>query len=64
MVEKQSEAFHTFLWHFSEFKTEFILHIVLLECQIGFLNFTSCENQALVGCIPIPAVVVHLNLES
>ena len=23
MVEKQSEAFHTFLWHFPKFKTEF-----------------------------------------
>ena len=23
MVEKQSEALHTFLWHFSKFKTEF-----------------------------------------
>ena len=24
MVEKQSEAFHTFLWYFSKFKTEFV----------------------------------------
>ena len=23
MIEKQSEAFHTFLWHFFEFKTQF-----------------------------------------
>ena len=23
MVQKQSEAFHTFLWHFSKFKTQF-----------------------------------------
>ena len=28
------------------------------------LEFTSCDNQALVGCIPIPAVAVHLNLKS
>ena len=27
-------------------------------------KFTSCDNQALVGCIPIPAVAVHLNLKS
>ena len=27
------------------------------------LKFTSCDNQALVGCIPIAAVAVHLNLE-
>ena len=44
-----------------------LLHIVLLKChhvQIAFLKFTSCDNQALVGCIPIPAVVVDLNLKS
>ena len=32
--------------------------------QIAFLKLTSCDNQALVGCIPIPAVAVHLNLKS
>ena len=31
---------------FSKFKTIF-LHIVLLKCQIAFLKFTSCDNQAL-----------------
>ena len=39
-----------------------LLHIVLLKCphvQITFLKFTSCDNQALIGCIPIPAVAVH-----
>ena len=52
---------------FSKFRTEFLLHIVLLKCphvQIGFLKFTSCDNQALVGCIPIPVVGVHLNQKS
>ena len=28
------------------------------------LKFTSCDNQALVGRIPISAVAVHLNLKS
>ena len=28
------------------------------------LKFTSCENQALVGYIPIPAVAVRLKLKS
>ena len=49
---------------FSNFKTE--LHIVLLKCphvQIAFLKFPSSDNQALVGCIPIVAVAVHLNLK-
>ena len=44
-----------------------LLHIVLLKCphiQIAFLKFTSCDNQALVGCIPIAAVAVDLNLKS
>ena len=43
------------------------LYIVLLKCphvQIAFLKFTSCDNQASVGCIPIAAVAVHLNLKS
>ena len=29
-----------------------------------FLKFTSSDNQALVGCIPIAAVAVHLNQKS
>ena len=36
----------------------------LLMCphvQIEFLKFISCDNQALVGCIPIPSVAVHKN---
>ena len=51
---------------FSKFKT-ILLHIVLPKCphiQIAFLKFTSCDNQALVGCIPIAAVAVDLNLKS
>ena len=32
--------------------------------QTAFLKFTSCDNQSLVGCIPIAAVAVHLNLKS
>ena len=51
---------------FSKFKT-ILLHIVLLKClhvQIAFLKFTSCDNQALVGCIPIAAVAVHLKLKT
>ena len=42
------------------------MHIVLLKClhvQIAFLKSTSCDNQVLVGYIPIPAVAVHLNLK-
>ena len=34
------------------------------KVQIAFLKFPSCDNQTLVGCIPIPAVAVHLNLKS
>ena len=51
---------------FPSFKQNFIAYF-LLKCphvQIAFLKFTSCDNQALVGCIPIPAVAVHLKLKS
>ena len=41
-----------------------LLHIVLSHHQIVFLKFTSCDNQALVGCIPIAAVAVDLNQKS
>ena len=33
-------------------------------CPHRILKFTSCDNQALVGCIPIAAVGVHLKLKS
>ena len=51
---------------FSSLK-QILLHIVLLKCpdvQIAFLKLTSYDNQAFVGCIPIPVVAVHLNLKS
>ena len=32
--------------------------------QIAFVKFTSCDNQALVGCILIADVATHLNLKS
>ena len=38
--------------------------IVFPHVQIAFLKFTNCDNQALVGCIPIASVAVHLNLKS
>ena len=41
-----------------------LLHIVLPHVQIAFLKFTICDNQALVGCIPIAAVAVLFNLKS
>ena len=66
MVEKQSEAFNTFLYHFYQVYNRILLHIILLMCphvHIAFLKFTICDNQALVGCIPIATVVVHLNLK-
>ena len=52
---------------FSKLKNIVLLHIVLLKCphiQIAFLKFTSYDNQALVGCVPIAAVAVSLKLKS
>ena len=64
MLQKQSEAFHTFLWHLFQVWNRILLHIGLPYVQIAFLKFTSCDNQALVGCIPIAVVAVHLKLKS
>ena len=67
MLQKQSEASHTFRWYFFQVLNRILLHIILLKCphiQSAFLQFTSCDNQALVGCVPIPAVGVHLKLKS
>ena len=64
MVKKQSEAIHTFLGHFLKYKNIILLHIVLLKCQMAFLKFTSCDNQALFGCILIAAVAVDLKMKS
>ena len=51
---------------FPSLKQNFVAYR-FLKCshvQIAFLKFTSCDNQALVGCIPIAAIAVHLNLKS
>ena len=32
--------------------------------QIAFLKFTSYDNQASIGCIPIAAVAVHFKMKS
>ena len=47
MVQKLPEAFHV---AFFQVDNRILLHIVLLKCQIAFLKFTGCDNQALVGC--------------
>ena len=49
---------------FSKFKTEFYCISFFWSVLIAFLKFTSCDNQALVWCIPIAAVAVHLKLKS
>ena len=67
MVQKQSEAFLTFLWHFSKFKIEFFF---IAYCSSNVSSHPDCifeihqPWQSLVGCIPIAAVAVHLNLKS
>ena len=45
---------YVFVAFFSSLKQNFIV----------FLEFTGCDNQVLVGCIPIAAVAVDLNLKS
>ena len=51
---------------FFRVENRILLHIILLKCphiQIAFLKFTSCDNRALVGCIPIAVVAVQFEAE-
>ena len=45
MPQKQSEAFHTFLWHFFQVKSTILLHIILQKCQIAFWNSPSVTSD-------------------
>ena len=49
---------------FTKFKTEFYCISFIQSVRLHFFKFPSCDNLALVGCIPIAAVAVHLNLKS
>ena len=51
-------------WHFFQSLKQNFIAYRSSKVQIAFLKFTSGNNQALVGCIPILAVAVHLNLKS
>ena len=64
MLQRKSEVFHTFLWHLFQVLNWLLLHVVFPHVQIAFLKFPSCDNQALVWCIPIATVAVHLNSKS
>ena len=55
-------SFHRMAF-FSKLKQNFIT-FRSSKVQIVFLKFTSCDNEALVGYIPIAAVAVHFNLKS
>ena len=39
-------------------------HTTTLILKLTQMYFPSCDNQVLVGCIPIPAVAVYFNLKS
>ena len=49
---------------FPSLKQNFIAYRSSPHIQIVFFKFTRSDNQALVGCIPITAVAVPLNLKS
>ena len=49
--------------YFPSLKHNFIAY-KFPHIQIAFLEFTICDNGALVGCISIAAVAVHLKLKS
>ena len=67
MLQKQSEAFPTFLQQFFKVYNIILLHIVILKCphvQIAVLKFTRCDDQALLGYITIATVALHLKQKS
>ena len=67
VLDSKTDARFIKMWHYFQVLYWILLHIVLLKCrhvQIGFLKFTRCDNQALVGCIPITVAAAHLNLKS
>ena len=51
-------------WHFFPSLKQNFIADRSSKVQIAFLKFTSCDNQALLGYIPIAAVAVHLNPKS
>ena len=51
--------------YFPSLKHNFITYrSSFITYRSSFLKFTSGDDKALVGCIPIAAVAVHLNLKS
>ena len=67
MLKEQFEVFHTFsVAFFASLKHNFIAYrsFKVSSRPDWILEFTSCDNQALVGGIPIAAVAVHSSLKS
>ena len=52
------------VWHFFPSLKQNFISYCSFKVQIAFLKFTRSDNQALVGCIAIPVVAVHLNIKS
>ena len=50
MLQKQSEAFHTFLWHFSKFKTEFYCISFFLTSRLHFWNPPAVKTNCCCSC--------------
>ena len=45
MLQKQSETFHTFLWHFFQVSNRILLHVVLLKCPHVQVAFFEIHQQ-------------------
>ena len=60
MIEKQSEAFHTFLWHFSKFKTWF--YCIRPDCifeshQLWQSGFSRVNSNCCCSCSFEPEII-------
>ena len=67
MVEKQPEAFHMFLWHF--FPSLKQNSIAYRSSKVSsrpdcIFEIHQLWQSALLECIPIAAVAIHLDLKS
>ena len=62
MPQKCTEYFRRLFDHLAWIEHQFLSG--MRYSMKAFLKITSCYNQTLVGCIPIPAVAVHLNPKS
>ena len=57
MIQKQSEAFHTFLWHFFQVQNRILLHIFLLKSPHVQIAFSRVYSNCCCSCSFEPEII-------